>query len=129
MKGFFFLSEAGLSIGFLILFSLFLRSGSLAFLFDPPEIRGDDLCEGSTLPFRRLPTPEIEFTDHHQGLPALQEVKIKLSQFSNGHDGDSVPASLPCTRTVQGLPCTIAVSGLTRRVLRVVYLQRELDHR
>jgi hypothetical protein len=120
MKGFFFLSEAGLSIGFLILFSLFLRSGGLALLFDPPEIRGDDLCEGSTLPFRRLPTSEIEFTDHHQGLAALEEVKIKLSQFSDSHDGDSIPASLPCPSRVQGFSCTIAVSGLTRWVLRVV---------
>ncbi len=94
MKGLFLLSEAGFSVGFLILFSLFLCSGWLALLFNPPEIRRDDLCAGSTRSLRRLPRSEIEFARNHQGLAALEEIKIKLSQFSNSHNGDPVPTLL-----------------------------------
>jgi hypothetical protein len=41
-------------------------------------------------------------------LAALEEVKIKLSQFSDGHNVDPISTSLPWT---------IAVPGLTRQVL------------
>jgi hypothetical protein len=107
MKGFFFLSEAGFSVGLLILFSLFLCSGWLALLFDPPEIRRDDLCAGSTRSLWRLPGSEIEFAGNHQGLAALEEVKIKLGQFSDSHNGDPVPTPLFYRITVSGLPCWI----------------------
>jgi hypothetical protein len=50
-------------------------------------------------------------------LAALEEVKIILSQFSDGHNVDPISTSLPRTRTVQGLPWTIPVPGLTRQVL------------
>jgi hypothetical protein len=103
MKGFFLLSGPGFSIGFLILFSLFLWLWCLILLFDRPQVCGDHLCAGLIFPFRRLPASLIEFTDNHQELATLEEIEFELSQFSNGHDVDPISASLPCTSTVRGL--------------------------
>jgi hypothetical protein len=114
MKGFLFLSPAGLSIGFLMLFSLFLWAGCLVLFSDPPESRGNDLRAGSIFSFRRSPGSQIEFADNHQGLTALEEVEIKFSQFSDGHNGNPMWNSLPCTSTMQGLLRSIMISGLTR---------------
>jgi hypothetical protein len=114
MKGFLFLSPAGLSIGFLMLFSLFLWAGCLVLFSDPPESRGNDLRAGSIFSFWRSPGSQIEFADNHQGLTALEEVEIKFSQFSDGHNGNPISISMLCASTVQGLPCSTVISGSTR---------------
>jgi hypothetical protein len=104
MKGFFFLSGPGFSIGFLILFSLFLWFWRLILFFDRTEVCGDYLRACSVFSFWRLPVTLVELTDDHQVLATLEKVEFKLSQFPKGHDVNSVSISLPCTRTVQGLP-------------------------
>jgi hypothetical protein len=93
MKGFFFLSGVVLSVGRFILVSLFLRR-LCWLLLDRREVCSNDLCARSILPFRCLPESLIEFTDDHYLLAPLEEVKVKLSQFSNGHDVDPISTSL-----------------------------------
>jgi hypothetical protein len=90
MKGFFFLSGPGRSIGLFILFSLSLWLCRWVALFDRPQVRGNHLCAGSIPAFWCLPASLVEFTDDHQVLTALEEVEFKLSQFSNGHNVDPI---------------------------------------
>jgi hypothetical protein len=66
----------------------------LVLFFDRPEVCSDHLCADSIFPFRRLPVSLIEFTDDHQMLATLEEVKSELRQFTNGHDVDTVSTSL-----------------------------------
>jgi hypothetical protein len=96
MKGFFFLSGPVFSGGLLILFSLFLRVFRLALLFDRLKGCGDHFRASSIPPFRGLPASLIESPGDHQVLAALEEIKLKLSQFSKGYDVDPISTSLPC---------------------------------
>jgi hypothetical protein len=45
----------------------------------------------------------IEFPDDHQALAALEEIKLKFSQFSHGNDLDPISTSPPCILTFGGL--------------------------
>jgi hypothetical protein len=97
MKGFFFLSGPGFSIGLFILFSLSLWLCCRVALFDRPQVCGNHLCAGSIPAFWCLPATLVELTDDHQVLAALEEVKFELSQFSNGHNVDPISTFMTCS--------------------------------